>query len=229
MTHDISPHLIREAAVTIGMCYQYFPSASIHVCVVDPGVGSGRRPILIATDNHYFVGPDNGIFSYIYSTSKNVQVIHITEDHYFEKKDSTTFHARDIFSAIAAWLSKGIPIENFGKEIKDYVNLNLPLPHRHSRDNLEGEVIYIDRFGNAITNISVKHLGNISRLELFTKARILCKSKQIALKPFYSDVHDKELYAILNSNDLLELFVYRGNASVSFELKIGDTVGIVIQ
>ena len=87
ITHDISPHLIREAAVTIGMCYDHFPIASVHVCVVDPGVGSGRRPIIVATDDHYFVGPDNGVFSYIYNVSKDLQVIHITADHYFEKKD----------------------------------------------------------------------------------------------------------------------------------------------
>ncbi len=227
ITHEISPHLIREAAVTIGMCYDHFPAASVHVCVVDPGVGSGRRPIIVATDDHYFVGPDNGIFSYIYNVSKDLQVVHITADHYFEKRDSTTFHARDIFAPVAAWLTKGVPIENFGKEIRDYVNLDLPLPHRPSKNNIEGEVIYVDRFGNAITNISVKHFGNIPRFEVFSKARILCKGKQIALKPFYSDVKDKELYAILNSNEMLELFIYRGNASVEHELKIGDAVEVV--
>lgn len=229
MTHDISPHLIREAAITIGMCYEYFPSASIHVCVVDPGVGSGRRPILVAAEDHYFIGPDNGIFSFIFNVSKDIKVVHLTADYYFEKKNSTTFHARDIFAAVAAWLSKGIPIENFGGEIKDYVTLNLPMPNSSSQNSVDGEVIYIDRFGNAITNISIKSFGNIPRFEIFSKARVLCKSNQIPLKQFYADVSDKELYAIFNSNELLELFVYRENASENHQLKIGDTVGVVLQ
>ncbi|UCG78795.1 MAG: SAM-dependent chlorinase/fluorinase [Nitrospirota bacterium] len=228
ITHEISRHHIREAAVTIGMSYEYFPPLTVHTCVVDPGVGSGRRPIIVAIDDHYFVGPDNGIFSYIFATHDIYQVIHVRADHYFVRKDSSTCHGRDIFSPVAAWLAKGVPLENFGDEIDDYINLNLPMPQRTSESNIEGEVIYIDNFGNAITNIALKDLGTISKHEILQRSKVLCKGSQIELKSYYSDVNDKALYALFNSNDMLELFVYRGSAVEANGIKIGDAVGIVV-
>jgi len=229
ISHDIPAHLIREAAVTIGMSYSFFPQLTVHVCVVDPGVGSDRRPVIVAADNHYFVGPDNGIFSVILQNNRDAEVIHVTADHYFTKKESTTFHGRDIFAPVAAWLAKGVPITNFGEPVRDFAMLNLPLPQRPTKNSLEGEIVYIDGFGNAITNISMADFGNVSRLEIMTKARVLCKGKQVPLKPFYADVSDRGLYAIFNSNDLLELFVYRGSAAGEHDLHIGDSVGVIIQ
>ncbi|MEE9523447.1 MAG: SAM-dependent chlorinase/fluorinase [Thermodesulfovibrionales bacterium] len=229
ISHDVSRHYIREAAINIGMSYDYFPETTVHVCVVDPGVGSGRRPVIVATDEQYFVGPDNGIFSSIFNDHDNCKVIHITSDHYFVRKDSSTCHGRDIFSPVAAWLTKGVPLENFGERINDYINLSIPNAQKTSDTSVEGEVIYIDRFGNAITNIAMKEFGSVAKFEIYSKARILSKGKQIALKPFYSDAKDKELYAIFNSNDLLELFAYRGNASLEYDVKIGDSVSIAMQ
>ena len=147
LSHGIAPHGIKEGAVTIGMCYDYFPPETIHLCVVDPGVGSGRRPIIVAADNHYFVGPDNGIFSAIYKTSQNAKVVHITSEDYFLKKKGTTFHARDIFSPVAAWLSRGVAIEKFGKAIHDYMKLDLPQVRKTTEKSIEGEIIYIDIAG----------------------------------------------------------------------------------
>ncbi|GBD99767.1 adenosyl-chloride synthase [bacterium BMS3Abin07] len=229
ITHDIQPHMIREAAIALGMCYEYFPRLTVHVCVIDPGVGSERRPIIVASGNYYFIGPDNGIFSYIYNINKEITVIHIKAEHYFLRKGSSTFQARDIFAPVAAWLTKGVEITKFGDEISDYVKLELPVPRRKAKNIIEGEIVHIDRFGNALTNVSAKDFSALSVSELIPKCRVICKGRQVRLKHSYSDVTNKELYAVFNSNDLLELFIYRGNAASQFGLKTGDIVSLILQ
>ncbi|NOZ25277.1 MAG: SAM-dependent chlorinase/fluorinase [Nitrospirae bacterium] len=226
ISHEISPHNIREGAVLTGMSYEYFPVRTIHLVVVDPGVGSSRRPIIVATQNHYFVGPDNGVFSMVYRKEKDsLRVIHITSEHYFLKKDSTTFHGRDIFAPVAAWLSKGIPVDHFGVRIDDFMNIHLPEPGMPSRNTIEGEVIYIDRFGNAITNISSDLLND--SVNGGGRLRIVLKGRVVPVKSCYAEVDDKELYCLINSFGFLEFFICRGNAAESFGIRIGDTVGII--
>ncbi|HEB76166.1 MAG TPA: hypothetical protein ENJ04_07435 [Nitrospirae bacterium] len=225
ITHDISPHNIREGAVLTGMSYEYFPPRTIHLAVVDPGVGSGRRPIIVATQNHYFVGPDNGLFSMIYMKERDsFRVIHITSDHYFLNKDSTTFHGRDIFAPVAAWLAKGIPVDHFGTLIEDFMNIHLPEPTAPSRNTIEGEVIYIDRFGNAITNVSSDLLNDAVN---GGRMKVVLKGRMVPLRSCYADVDDKGLYCLINSFGLLEFFICRGSAAESFGIRIGDTVGII--
>ncbi|VAX28940.1 hypothetical protein MNBD_NITROSPIRAE02-501 [hydrothermal vent metagenome] len=222
----MSPHNIREGAVLTGLSYQYFPVRTIHLVVVDPGVGSSRRPVIVTTQNHYFVGPDNGLFSMIYRKEKDsFCVTHITSEHYFLKKDSSTFHGRDIFAPVAAWLSKGIPVSHFGEEIDDFMNIHMPEPGMPSRNTVEGEVIYIDHFGNAITNISSDLLRD--SLNGGEKLRIVLKGNVVSFKRCYSEVEDKELYCLINSSGLLEFFICRGNAAESFGIRIGDIVGII--
>jgi hypothetical protein len=226
ITHEITPHNIKEAALSTGFSYKYFPPRTIHLVVVDPGVGSSRRPILVVTEDHYFIGPDNGVFSLIYQKEKRyLKVFHITADHYFLKKGSPTFQGRDLFAPVAAWLAKGIPAANFGEEISDYNTIFIPEPKVPTKNALEGEVIYIDRFGNAITNIS---LEAIEQLRATGNAlRIVYKGKEIPLKTHYSEAEDKGLKCLINSFDLLELFVYRGSAAREYEINIGDVIGII--
>ncbi|GMT46738.1 MAG: hypothetical protein IEMM0007_0304 [bacterium] len=226
ITHNISPHNIREAAVLTGLSYEYFPVRTIHLVVVDPGVGSRRRPIIVTTQNHYFVGPDNGLFSMVYKKEKDsFRVIHITSEHYFHKKDSATFHGRDIFAPVAAWLSKGIPVDHFGSDIDDFMNIHLPEPVMPSRNTIEGEVLYIDHFGNAITNISSDLIRD--SLNGGERLRIVLKGNVVSFKSCYSEVEDKDIYCLINSCDLLEFFICRGNAAESFGIRIGDIVGII--
>ncbi len=228
ITHGISKYNIREAAFTVGMSYRQFPPRTIHLAVTDPGVGSPRRAILVMTENYYFVGPDNGIFSVVYSESERVEVIHITADHYFVRDKSATFHARDVFSPVAAWLSKGIITSNFGELITDYVKLSFPVPSMPTKTTLEGEIIHVDHFGNAISNIRSGYLDTLRNAKPGGKLRIIAKGKEVALKQYYSQAEDKGLYALINSMDYLELFVYGGNASKEFEMKVGDTVGVML-
>jgi S-adenosylmethionine hydrolase len=175
--NHISPQNIVEASLYLSMGYKYFPSGTIHIAVVDPEVGSNRRPILVVTDKHYFIGPDNGIFTYIYNEPHDIlKVLHITAEHYFLSPTGQTFHGRDIFAPIAGWFSRGIDSSSLGKEITDYVTLKVREPKRIMETAMEGEIITIDSFGNAITNFTKAHL-----MELFAEVsqeghlNVICK------------------------------------------------------
>jgi hypothetical protein len=227
LTHGIGKYNVREAAMVLGMSYREFPQGTIHVVVADPGVGSQRRPILVATESYLFIGPDNGVFSYVYDESERVGVYHILAEHYFGRGRSTTFHGRDIFAPVAAWASKGIEVTKFGEEIKDFARLRLPVPTAPSATTFEGEVVYIDTFGNAITNIVKKDLEALAASGKEATVRIVTKGKDVKLKEYYSQAEDKELYAVINSMDHLELFVYRGSAAKDFGIRLGDSIGLV--
>ncbi len=229
ISHGIEKYNIREATLTIGMSYRHFPSGTIHVVVIDPGVGSMRRPILVVTEDYYFVGPDNGVFSMIYNESDRLEVIHLTAEHYFMPDRSMTFHGRDIFAPVAAWLSKRISTANFGEPISDYMKIHLPLPTMPTKNTIEGEIIYIDHFGNAISNIRHSDLTSIvGQGDIKNKVRIVMKGRQIDMKDYYAQAEDKGLYALLNSMNHLELFVYRGDAAREYNITVGDSIGVII-
>lgn len=228
ITHGIEKYNIREAALAIGMSYHQFPSRTIHVVVTDPGVGSERRPILVATEDYYFVGPDNGVFTVIYNEAERVDVIHLTAEHYFLPERSMTFHGRDIFAPVAAWLSKGTVITNLGEPVSDYMKIHIPAPSMPTKNAIEGEIIYIDHFGNAISNIRYSDLAHlINQGNDKNTLKIVMKGKQIEIKDYYAQAEDKGLYAILNSMNYLELFVYRGDASKEHNIKVGDSIGVI--
>lgn len=227
ISHGIERYNIREAALTIGMSYSHFPPRTIHVVVTDPGVGSSRRPILVSTEDYYFIGPDNGVFGVIYNEAQRLEVIHITAEHYFLPERSMTFHGRDIFAPVAAWLSKGTAITNLGEPISDYVKIHIPTPSMPTKNTIEGEIIYIDHFGNAISNIKYSDLAPFMDKDNKKGLKVVMKGKQIEIKEYYAQAEDKELYAILNSMNYLELFVYRGDASKEHNIKIGDSIGVI--
>ncbi|MFN3480610.1 MAG: S-adenosyl-l-methionine hydroxide adenosyltransferase family protein [Thermodesulfovibrionales bacterium] len=228
ITHGIEKYNIREAALTIGMSYSQFPPRTIHVVVTDPGVGSSRRPILIATEDYYFIGPDNGVFTVIYNAVEKFEVIHLTAEHYFLPERSMTFHGRDIFAPVAAWLSRGTAITNLGEPVSDYMKIHIPAPSMPAKNAIEGEIIYIDHFGNAISNIRYSDLAHLINQGNDKNAiKIVMKGKQIEIKDYYAQAEDRGLYAILNSMNYLELFVYRGDASKEHNIKIGDSIGVI--
>jgi S-adenosylmethionine hydrolase len=228
ITHGLSPQNIIEAALAIEMSFASFPSKTIHVVVVDPGVGSARRPILAITDHHYFVGPDNGVFSQIYTLSETLTVIHITAEHYFLPHRGPTFHGRDIFAPIAAWLSKGINVSNFGEPVTDYVNIPLPVPVMPTKNIIEGTVIYIDCFGNASTNIHSKKIDELFGNKSESILQVVVKGIETPMKNYYSQARDKGLYSLINSFGYLELFVNKGNASSDFGISVGEKVSVIL-
>lgn len=228
ITHGISAHNIIEAAFVIENSFSFFPRRTIHVVVVDPGVGSSRRAILVATDNHYFIGPDNGVFSRIYQISENPIVINITSEHYFLPKRSSTFHGRDVFAPVAGWLSRGIEISNFGERIQDYVSIDIPNIIRKADNIIEGKVIYIDGFGNLITNIPAIEIEKLLNISVDKKLKIFIKDMEAPLKGYYSECKDDRLYSIINSFGYLEFFIYKGNASSTLDIKVGEKVSVIL-
>lgn len=225
ISHGIPPQDIREAAYVIGASYTYFPRNSIHVVVVDPGVGSERRPIIIMTDNHYFIGPDNGVFTLVYRRfHEQLQVTAVTAEHYFLHNRGATFHGRDVFAPVAAWFSKGIAATRFGNTVDDYRTIDLPVPQRLEDGSLAGEVIHIDRFGNAITDVTDEDIRGLMGGKQTTSVSIRIKDRVVPLREFYAQGPAGELSALINSSNLLELFVYLGSAAAAFGIKVGDGV-----
>ncbi len=227
ISHNIERHNIFAASQALSMSYNFFPPTTIHMAVVDPGVGGKRRHILVATDSHYFIGPDNGIFTPVYNKSDDqyLKVFHITASHYFLPMSGSTFHGRDIFAPVAAWLSKGVDSYKFGEEIKDYVTISYPKTEI-SEGGIIGEVVSIDHFGNAITNITREEMSMLTSMDSFEKFKIYYNEKQMPLVNFYSENESSTASSIVNSFGHLEIFVYKENASHRLNINIGDKVNV---
>jgi S-adenosylmethionine hydrolase len=228
ITHGIGPQNIHEASLVLEMSFKIFPLDAIHLVVVDPGVGSARRPILAVTENYYFIGPDNGVFSRVFSLAERLTVLHITATHYFLKNDGSTFQGRDIFAPIAAWLSKGIELSNFGEPITDFKKLALPSPQTSGENVIDGEIVYIDRFGNTMTNIHTKKIAEMTNSNTAKPVKVLIKGKEIPFKTYYAQVKDTGLYSLINSFGYLVLFVRNGNAARTYGIKVGEKVGVIL-
>jgi S-adenosyl-L-methionine hydrolase (adenosine-forming) len=217
ITHNISPQDISGAAFTLLAGYQSFPAGSIHVAVVDPGVGSGRRPIMIRAGNYFFVGPDNGIFSYICDQEPDFKAFHLDNENYFRQPVSSTFHGRDIFSPIAAVLSLGTAPQEVGTEINDLVRLNTLKPARLKNGSVKGRVIHIDRFGNCITNIG--------RDDFTTAAQLTISGKVVkSFKRFFAEEGDDKLFGVWGSAGFLEVAANNRSAAKLLGIKRGEPV-----
>ena len=158
ITHDIPPQDIGAAAFTLVSVYRTFPAGTVHVAVVDPGVGSTRRPILALAAEQFFVGPDNGIFSYILDREPAASVFHLTDEQYFRQPVSSTFHGRDLFAPVAAALAGGVKPEQLGDLVNDHIRLPLLAAERSGDGTLTGRILHIDHFGNCITNFTEREL-----------------------------------------------------------------------
>ncbi|MBI4681514.1 MAG: SAM-dependent chlorinase/fluorinase [Nitrospirae bacterium] len=226
ITHNIQRHNIFEASRVIAMSYKYFPTTTIHVVVVDPGVGSMRRPLLIVTEDHYFIGPDNGIFTPILEDLKStfLKVYNVTASHYFLPIIGSTFHGRDIFAPVAAWLSKGVDSHKMGEQIDDYMTIPSPKPMHTNNNTITGEIISIDIFGNGASNIAKDDLAKLASIESKENFRVLYNNEHLHIANFYAENKNNSLAAIINSFGYIELFVFQGSASEKYNIKIGDKV-----
>lgn len=214
ITHELDPHDIIGAAFTLNAAYRYFPKWTIHVAVVDPTVGSNRRPILVIGDQHYFIGPDNGIFSLVYESEPYLRVYHLMETHFFRTEISTTFHGRDIFAPAAAWLSRNVEPSQMGQTIEDFLKIPLPKPVAKNSHSFKGVVFYVDRFGNLITNFNMDFLKTLLGDDLDRPFRIIIKDKTIeGLKRSYCEVAPGEFVTLIGSTGYLEIGAYQSNAS----------------
>jgi S-adenosylmethionine hydrolase len=162
ISHGVGAFEIAEAAFTLSQAYGYFPRGTVHVTVVDPGVGTARRPILAKADGQFFIAPDNGVLSMIYARGPH-KVRAISSDRYFLKPVSQTFHGRDIFAPVAAHLASGIAPARFGKLIEDYLRLSFDKPERTGRRTWTGAILKVDRFGNVVTNFKVEDFPDLGK------------------------------------------------------------------
>ena len=220
ITHEITCFNILEGALVLSSYYQYFPKGTIHLVVVDPGVGGKRKGILIQTDNHYFIGPDNGLFSFIFEKEIIKDIFDLTNLKYFLNKPSTTFQARDIFAPVSAYLSLGVDPEEFGSVTKECYKLKLPQPV-YKNDYITGEIIYIDGFGNLVSNIS----SDLIKEEKMVQIKIR-KKKLGHLRNYYAEVKESEVIILIGSNNLLEIAVNQGSAQKILKAKTGDKITI---
>lgn len=212
ITHEIPPQDVAAGAFTLLAAYKSFPARTIHVAVVDPGVGSTRRPIIVSANEQFLVGPDNGLFTYIYDREPSHQIFRVTADRFFRPDPSTTFHGRDIFAPVAAALSNGVAVEEFGAEITDAVRLSsLESPLR---------IIHIDHFGNCVTNIT----RDRSPREIVVKGRTISEFRE-----FYGAGARKSLFAIWGSAGFLEISVNGGSAAQVLGAKVGEAVATKAQ
>jgi len=211
INHHVVPFDVLDGALTIAAAYRYFPARTVHLVIVDPGVGTARRPILVSADQYYFVAPDNGVLSLIYEREAVVSVRHITADHYFLNPVSNTFHGRDIFAPVAAWLAKTSQTEAMGEEISDYVRFALPRP-KAAGSTKKGLVLRVDAFGNLVTNFTAEDLpqgaGANGKINLQVGGKTVEKLAQT-----FAQGAAGEPVALVGSSGFVEIAVNKGQAA----------------
>lgn len=226
--HSVQAFDVLDGALTISQAYSYFPTRTVHVVVVDPGVGTARRPILASSDKYHFVAPDNGVLSLVYARESRMHVRHITSEHYFLQPVSNTFHARDIFSPVAAYLAKEVDSLKFGDEVEDYVKFTAPKPKAVDENRLRGVVLKVDRFGNLVTNITPQDAPVLFGPEA-KGFKIVVGSREITeLHNAYAEGAPGEVIGILGSMGFLEIAANRGAAAQLTGAGKGNEVIVIL-
>jgi S-adenosylmethionine hydrolase len=226
ITHLIGAGSISQAAAVIQEIYPYFPQGTIHVAVVDPGVGTERRLLALEAKSHFFVGPDNGVFWPVLMNDPSSRLVHLTETKYFLPHVTKTFHGREIFAPVAAHLSLGTPLEGMGIPLKKPVELFLPA-HYQEENVLCGQILRVDNFGNLITNIRSRTLEDFLRT-----ASPCIEAGKLVIKKMtntYAESDEGEPLALINSSDLLEIAVNMGRASGYIGVDEGEIVGTQVK
>lgn len=224
ITHEVTAFEVVEAAYTLAQAYPYFPKKTIHVVVVDPGVGSTRRPILAEMGGHFFVAPDNGALSLVFSREK-AKVRHITNEKFMLHPVSRTFHGRDVFSPVAAHLAAGVAPAKFGKLIEDHLRLTLDKPNRSGKRSWTGTVLKVDRFGNLITNFHIDEFPQITARP-FDLNIGLEKINRLALT--FTECDPGEAFAIVGSSGYIEVAVNQGSAARALGCGAGSPVELAL-
>jgi len=223
VTHQIEPQNILQAALVLKAAHAYFPKNTVHLVVVDPGVGGERRPIAVKTGTAVFVAPDNGILTSV--LCRRAQAYELTNKKYFLKNPSSTFHGRDIFAPASAWIARGTPLSKLGRKITDPETLELARPVL-KQGIISGEVIYIDRFGNLTTNITQDLLN--STLPQADSFSVKLGGKQVSgLVSSYSRCKRGTLGCLINSWDHLEIFRREASAAEMLKARVGQKVTVV--
>lgn len=213
ISHAVQAFDVLDGALTVSQAYSYFPNGTVHVVVVDPGVGTARRPILASSDSHHFVAPDNGVLSLIYAREERMHVRHITSEHYFLQPVSNTFHARDIFAPVAAYLAKQVDSHKFGEEIEDFIKFSAPKPKTTDGNGLRGVVLKVDRFGNLVTNITPLDAPALFAEPPAAFKMVVGNREITTMRKTYAEGDRGEVFGVLGSMGFLEIAANRGAAA----------------
>jgi S-adenosyl-L-methionine hydrolase (adenosine-forming) len=227
ITHEVPKYDVVAGAFALHRCYRDFPPRTIHMGVVDPGVGGPRRPILVVSEDHIFIGPDNGIFSYVYERDVVHRVIHLTAEHHFRRPISDTFHARDIFAPVAAQVIRGIDPLKFGDVITDYVKISVPLDAIVGDALVKGEVCAVDRFGNLVTNIHQDTLRALAEKTGKGSFKVLLAGHELPILTG-GYVQKVPLFALVGSFGFLEISANQRSAAEALGITSrGKEVGVM--
>lgn len=237
ITHQVPPQSVHEAAYVLWSAVPYFPPGTVHVVVVDPGVGSQRRPIAVRAGAATFVGPDNGAFSYVLAETgtwrrdsgveseeaeigdqDTCAVLHLDQPKYWLPQVSQTFHGRDIFSPVAAHLVAGVPFEDLGSPIHDPITFPLPEPSRLVDGRIQGRIVHVDRFGNLISNLPGAWLAGRQWTIQIADVRL------VGPNPTYTAVSPGEMVALTGSGGVLEVAVRNGSAAQRLGTQAGEPI-----
>jgi len=223
INHHVAPFDILDGALAIASAYKYFPPRTIHVVIVDPGVGTERRPLLVSGEKQYFVAPDNGVLSMIFERESCV-VRHVTAEHYFLNPISPTFHGRDVFAPTAAWLAKAWQTEAFGEEITDYVRFSMPKA-KPAGQAIKGVVLRVDAFGNLMTNLTTEDVP--AAMVASGDIKLAVNGKEVRkIARTFGDGIPGEPIAVFGSVGYLEIAVNRGNAARALGANRGAEVSL---
>jgi len=222
ITHQVTPFDLLDGALAIASAYAYFPPRTIHVVVVDPGVGTERRPLLVSGQNQYFIAPDNGVLSGVFEKEQNFVVRHLTSEHYFLHPVSKTFHGRDVFAPVAGWLSKNWQPGSMGEEITDFKRFAMPRA-KEGDGGMKGVVMKVDSFGNLLTTFRAEDLPS----EALEKGEVklqLATHSITKIVPTFASGDAGEAVAYIGSGGYLEVAINKGNASKTLGVGRGAPV-----
>lgn len=225
ISHDIPSQDIMAGSWVLKNSALLFPKGSVHTVVVDPGVGTKRKPVALKIEGQYFVGPDNGIFSLL-TEDKDFKAVRLTNSKYWRPNPSQTFHGRDIFAPVAAHLSQGVALDDLGKPIEALETYRWAVPIA-DKDGIQGWVIHIDKFGNLITNVSASLIEEVigdRDLKLYVGNTILNE-----IEPTFGSVPEGEPVAYIGSSGMLEVGINKGNAEQMLSVQKGAQISLVLQ
>lgn len=223
-TQKVKAGNIRQGAYLLGRYFKYYPEGTIHLAVVDPGVGSERLPILLRTEKYFFVGPDNGVFSYVLEEEKAELAIKLTNSKYQLLSASRTFEGRDVFAPAAAYLSLGVDPREFGPELEEIESFKIPEPEING-EQIEGEIVHVDHFGNVVTNIPLELLSEVgSFVTMKVKGRAINK-----LVTSYEEGKDCEFFVITGSGGTLEISSFGKDAAGKLNVSPGDNIHLTAE
>lgn len=228
INHQVNSYDIFDGAYGLSQSYHVFPPGTIHLVVIDPGVGSERRPIIVQSKDYRFVAPDNGVLSMVYEREERVEVRQVTAEHFFRKPVSNTFHGRDIFAPVAAWLSRGMEAEKFGSVINDYARFTSVRPKWENNSLIKGVAIKVDKFGNVVTNITPADVPEIFG-QYPPPFRIRINGREITqIRESFAAGESSELFAVVGSSGFIEICTNRGSAAKALNVNRGAEVEVAL-